>query len=130
MVFLSVLAQPLAMVGQHDDHRAVVDRHPAQVVEKAAYDGVAPRDLPVVSEGVSAPVGLDRLVGHGRLVDVEEEEEGALLPALEPRTGERSRLVAPALDAPRGVGALRGADPALVEIEPIGAAAPSTHAPR
>ena len=36
MLVLAVLAQPLAMVGEHDDERAVVDRQPPQLVEKPA----------------------------------------------------------------------------------------------
>ena len=87
------------------------------------------RDLPVVGERVAALVGLDRLVGRVRLVDVEEEEEGAILHALEPRAGERRGLVAPALDAPRGVCARRRDDPILVEIEPAGEAARPAHHP-
>ena len=130
MFVLSVLAQALAMVGEHHDDGAVVEPQPPQVVKKSAHDRVARGDLAIVCEWITALVRLRRLVWRMRLVGVEEEEERVVLHALEPGHRQRCCLVSATLDASRRVCAARGHELVFVEIEAVANPARSSQNPR
>ena len=83
---LAVLAQALAVVGRHHQERVVPQPQAAQGLVQAAHELVRPRDLAVVGPArVSAGVGLGRLVGIVRVVEVDPREERAR-PAFPPAT--------------------------------------------
>ena len=76
VLVLAVVAEPLAVVGEEDDDRLVVDPFRFQETEEASDDRVGGRDLPVVGpRRVPAPEGLRRIVRRVRLVEMEEREQ-------------------------------------------------------
>ena len=97
VLLLAVVPEPLPMVGDQEDDRAVVDAVALELPEELPDDAVARRDLAVVGRSVAAPERLGRLVGEVRLVDVQEEKERLRLHALDPGQGTTSGLAAGAL---------------------------------
>ncbi len=111
---LLVLAEPFAVVGEDDERRVVAEPERAERVLEAAEELVGPRHLAVVGTPcVAGGVGLGRLVGIVRLVEVKPEEDSLARLAVEPRDGLRDRGLAPLLD---GVQELRVAARALEAI--------------
>ena len=79
---LAVLAQRLAVVGQHRHHRVALVARRLDRVEHAADLLVGEGDLAVVGPARErALVGLGGIVGRVRVVEVQPGEEGPARPA-------------------------------------------------
>ena len=73
---LPVLAQALAVVGGHEEERVVPQAESAESVVEAPHELVGEGHLAVVQPcGVARRVGLGRLVGVVRIVEVQPEED-------------------------------------------------------
>src|SRR5207247_6149081 len=92
VLLLAMVPQTLPMVGDEEDDRAVVDAVALELPEELPDDAVARRHLAVVRRSVAAPIGLRRLIGEVRLVDVQEEKERSGLHALGPGDRATNRL--------------------------------------
>jgi hypothetical protein len=74
--FLAVLAQALAVVRRHDDHRVVQDPRRPEVVEEALELRVGVRDVTVVQAfGEARAVLRRRKVRNARVVELHPDEE-------------------------------------------------------
>jgi len=127
VVLLPVLAQALAVVGEDDHDRAVVDPPLAQLVEEEAHRLVGRGDLAVVGEEAREPGG--RLVGGVGLVDVEEEEEGTVGDPRQPLEGDAGGLRPGPLHEAEGVRPRRSEDAVVVEVEALAEAASTPQHP-
>ena len=92
VLLLAMVAEPLAVVGDEEDDRAVIDTRAAELAEELSDHRVARRDLAVVGSAVAAAEGLGRLIRRVRLVDVQEQEERLRLDAVGPGEGAARRL--------------------------------------
>ncbi len=116
MLVLAVVAEALAVVGEQDDERLVVDPQLLEPRDEAADDGVGGGDVAVVLVGVARGEGLGRRVRGVGLVEVEEEEELPLGDAVQPAARQAQGLAARALLAAQR-GAALGFDGVFVEVE-------------
>ena len=120
MLVLAVVAEALAVVGEKNDERAVVEAARLQKRDEAPHDLVGGRDLAVVGAlRVAALEGLRRLVRRVRLVEMEEGEHGLAGrspgdPGLQPAL----RLASPALHLPDRLAGRRRLDRVVPEGEP------------
>ena len=116
VLLLAVVAQTLAVIGEQDDERAIVDAEGAELVDQFTDDAVRGRNLAVVGQRVARAIGLRRLIGGVRLVQVKEQEEWLAGGGAEPRLHGVERLLPGPLQAAEpGAGAKL--DGVLVEIE-------------
>ena len=99
MLFLDVVAQPLAMIGEDDDRRLVVPAARLETREERAHDFVRKRDLPVVRGEIRESIG--RAVWFVRLVEVQEKEEAVRRQRVQPRVRGGQRLRPRPLDLGR-----------------------------
>ncbi len=75
VLVLAVVAQTLAVVGEQDDERALVEPAAIELGEEIADQRVGGGDLAVVGVGVARAPGFGWAVGRVRLVEMEQEEE-------------------------------------------------------
>ena len=107
---LAVLSERLAVVREHRDHGVALVARGAKPGEQPPELRIRERDLAVVRPpGELRPIGLGRIVGSVRIVEVRPDEEGRLPGLGEPAEGIVHDLVRPALGA-------RARDRALLEV--------------
>ena len=99
MLLLTLVAQPLAVVGEQHDERLVPAPEALQLLEQLPHHRVGGRDLSVVRLAVARGERLGRLVGGVRLVEVQEEQERALADLAQPGQQPAQRLAARPLQA-------------------------------
>ena len=114
---LAMVPEPLPMIREEHDQRAVVEAPLLQVLKERAHDGVGSGHLAVVGVRVAAEEGLPGFVGGMGLVQVEKAEYPGLLHAIQPLDQETGRLVSGPLHVSDRLSGRRGLDVVVVEVE-------------
>ncbi len=117
MLAIVVFTQTLPVIGQENDHGALVDVERLELLEQIADHRIGSGDFGIVRRAVAGPERFGRTVGRVRLVNVKEEEEWLVSNRAEPLCRSLQRMSAGSLGPARSDTGGRVLDQIFVEIE-------------